>query len=74
MLELKIFTVSNSTFEKNCVKNFHNSHVLCSSCAGLVQKLCDNNNFNALFAPLIVLYADYVKPLPKLFADKSVKK
>ena len=43
MHELKNFTVSNSAFEKNCVKIVHNSHVLCTSYAGLVQKLFDND-------------------------------
>ena len=43
MLELKNFTVSSSTFEKNCVKIVHIPHVLCTSYAGLVQKLFDDN-------------------------------
>ena len=44
MLELKKFTVSNSTFEKNCVFYIvHNPNVLCMSYAGLVQKLFDDN-------------------------------
>ena len=43
MLELKNFTVSNSTFEKNCIKIFHNPHVLCTSYAGLEHKLFDDD-------------------------------
>ena len=43
MLDLKNFTVSNSTFEKNCVKIVYNPHVLCTSYAGLLQILFDDN-------------------------------